>query len=102
MHKTPGEAPTNISGKRSGPSLGSRPTPTTIKPDENLEAGLEGLHNLLGKVGDPEEGHIVVPSPEPIKSPTALFLPLAGLARLFGRNLDNRIAKPLAYLFLQS
>ena len=50
------------------------------KPEENLEAGLEGLHNLLGKVGDPEEGHIVVPSPEPIKSPTALFLPLAGLA----------------------
>ena len=99
MHKTPGEAPTIISGKRSGPSLGSRPTPTTIKPDENLEAGLEGLHNLLGKVGDPEEGHIVVPSPEPIKSPTALFLPLAGLARLFGRVLSLFKLQNFSYIY---
>ena len=48
---------------------------------------MEGLHKLLGKAGDPEEGHSVVRSPEPIKSPTAI-LPLAGLARLFGTVLD--------------
>ena len=46
----------------------------------DFEAGQEGHQELLGKVGGPEEDHIVVPSPEPTEVPLLPTLSLAGLA----------------------
>ena len=46
----------------------------------DLEAGQEGRHEHIGKVGGPEEDHIVVPPPEPTQVPPLPHLPLAGLA----------------------
>ena len=47
----------------------------------DLEAGQEGHHKHIGKVGGPEEDHIVVPPPEPTQQvPPLPHLPLAGLA----------------------
>ena len=45
----------------------------------DLEAGQEGRHEHIGKVGGPEEDHIVVPPPEPNQVPPLPHLPLAGL-----------------------
>ena len=45
----------------------------------DLEAGQEGRHEPIDKVGGPEEDHIVVPPPEPNQVPPLPHLPLAGL-----------------------
>ena len=58
----------------------------------DYEAGREGHHKPLGKAGVSEDLDVDLLQ-NPLSVPTAI-LPLAGLARLFGRNLDYRIAKP--------
>ena len=52
-----------------------------------MEAGQEGHHDHIGKVGDPEEELYVVPPPEPTQVPPLPILPPAGLAELVGTDL---------------
>ena len=87
--------PLRITGKRSGPSSRSRPsyihtrtrvkvgsncTPkvqVSIKPEEIFGAGLEGHHELLGKVGVSEE-----PNVDLLQNPLSVLLPILPLAGL--------------------